>query len=153
LAGDNTEYVESLYSRARDAIRVERLDEAEYLLREILRREPECAEAHFHIGRLCLTDGRVEDARTHLVAAKDFDGRPIRATGDINGNIRVLAATHQIRLLDGEASFEALAPDGLCGNTQFWDDCHPKLEGYVQLAELLGAHIADVAGIGDAPPM
>jgi tetratricopeptide (TPR) repeat protein len=151
LASGRDELIEHLYSRARDASRVGRAGEAEELLQEILRLEPECAQAHFLLGRVHLAAGRA-DARPHLISANDYDGRPIRATSAINRNIRSLAAAHGIRLLDAEANFEALASDGVCGNADFWDDCHPRLHGYVQLADLLGVHIADLAGVGGAPP-
>jgi tetratricopeptide (TPR) repeat protein len=152
FASDRAGYIEQLYSTARDASGSGRADEARDLLLEILRVDAKCAQAHFLLGRVHLTAGNAVDARRHLVAANDCDGRPIRATSVINENIRALAATHGIRLLDAEASFHASAPDGVCGNVQFWDDCHPKLEGYVQLAELLGAHIADLVRIGNPPP-
>ena len=103
LARDRAEHIERLYSDARDASRA---GEAEGLMREILRLEPECAQAHFLLGRVHLAAGRAADARSHLVASNDFDGRPIRATSAINHNIRSLAAAHGIRLLDAEATFE-----------------------------------------------
>jgi tetratricopeptide (TPR) repeat protein len=151
LTDERAEFFEDLYSRAADAGRAGRLDDAEHLLQDILGSDPEFAQAHFLLGRILLAAGRAEDARPHLVAANDFDGRPIRAISNVNKNIRALAAEHQIRLLDAEAAFQAAAADGICGSAQFWDDCHPKLAGYIQLADLLGAHIADFAGLDAAP--
>lgn len=156
LADDRAEQIERLYAEASKAsegsgANGHHVEEAVHLLDEILTLAPDCAQAHFRLGRLHLAAGRREAARRHLVAANDFDGRPIRATTAINRNIRDLAASHGIRLLDAEAAFEDAALDGICGNDQFWDDCHPKLEGYMLMAGRLGSHIAEFTGIGDAP--
>lgn len=150
LADDRAEQIERLYGEAID-VSGRCGEEAVRLLSDVLTLAPDCAQAHFRLGRLHLAAGRRDAARRHLVAANDFDGRPIRATSAINGNIRDLAALHGIRLLDAEAVFEDAAPDGICGNEQFWDDCHPKLEGYILMAERLGAHIADFTGTKAAP--
>lgn len=150
LADDRAEQIERLYGEASGAGR-HGIEEAMRLLGKILTLAPDCAQAHFRLGRLHLAAGRRDAARRHLVAANDCDGRPIRATTAINRNIRDLAARHGIRLLDAEAAFEDAASDGICGNDQFWDDCHPKLEGYILIAEHLGAHIAEFAGAEAAP--
>lgn len=151
LADDRADQIERLYGEAHDASQ-HRVDESGRLLGEILELAPDCAQAHFRLGRLHLAAGRREAARRHLIAANDFDGRPIRASTAINRNIRDLAATHRIRLLDAEAAFEEASPDGVCGNDQFWDDCHPKIDGYMLIADRLGGHIAAFAGCEDAPP-
>jgi tetratricopeptide (TPR) repeat protein len=150
VADDRAEQIERLYGEASDASR-HGVEEAARLLGEILNLAPDCAQAHFLLGRLYLAVGRREAARRHLVAANDFDGRPIRASTAINRNIRDLAAAHGIRLLDAEAAFEKSAPDRICGNDQFWDDCHPKLDGYILIGERLGDHIAELAGVSGAP--
>jgi tetratricopeptide (TPR) repeat protein len=151
LSEDQAENIDRLYSCAAAASRAGRVGEAEGLLGEILRSAQELAQAHFLLGRVHLAAGRPADGRSHLVAANDFDGRPIRATSAINHNIRTLAAERGIRLLDAEATFAATTPDGICGSAQFWDDCHPKLDGYIQLADLLSSHIADFVRLGDPP--
>lgn len=145
--------IDAMCSRARDLQLAGRPDEAEALLRDILCVEPECADLHFMLGRLLLAAGRSGEARSYLVRANDCDGRPIRATTAINDNILSLSAAHGTRLLDAERRFQAAAADGICGNAQFWDDCHPKLEGYIQIAEELGMHIAELAGMAAPPPM
>lgn len=150
LANDRAEQIERLYDQASNASR-RSVEEAVSLLGEILTLAPDCAQAHFLLGRLQLAAGRQDVARRHLIAANDFDGRPIRATTAINRNIRDLATVHGIRLLDAEAAFEAAAPDGICGNRQFWDDCHPKLDGYILMAERLGGHIAEFTDAKGAP--
>lgn len=150
LADDRAEQIERLYGAA-SGVSGHGIEEAMRLLDEILTLAPDCAQAHFRLGRLHLAAGRRDAARRHLIAANDFDGRPIRATTAINRNIRDLAASRGIRLLDAEAAFEGAAPDGICGNDQFWDDCHPKLDGYILMAERLGTHIADFTDAKGAP--
>jgi len=104
------EQLERLFSRVTEASRASRPAEATALLEEILNVQPECAQAHFALGRAYLAAGRAAEARQHLVAANDHDGRPIRATSAINQNIRTLAAEHDVRLLDAAASFERQLP-------------------------------------------
>lgn len=152
LADDRAEQIERLHAEASEAGR-HGTGQGERLLGEILSLAPDCAQAHFRLGRLHLAAGRADAARRHLIAANDFDGRPIRANTAINRNIRDIAVAHAIRLLDAEAAFEERAPDGICGNDQFWDDCHPRLDGYRLIADRLGNHIAALAGVGRAPPM
>lgn len=144
--------ITDLLARARAMIQAARADEVEATLDELLRLDPACAQAHFALGRLHLARGRAADARVHLVRANDCDGRPIRATTAINANIRALAAEHGLRLLDAEAIFDSTAPEPVCGNAQFWDDCHPKLAGYVALAGRVSDEIAQFVGT-TAPPM
>lgn len=148
VADGRAAHVERDYAAAEHAALAGRHDEAADTLRELLAVEPDLAQAHFLLGRVLLAAGRPAQARTHLYAANDHDGRPIRATSAINQNIRDIAATLGTRLLDAQPLLEASAGDGAtCGNAQFWDDCHPTLEGYVQLADGLGAEIAELTGV------
>ncbi|MFE2707163.1 tetratricopeptide repeat protein [Streptomyces mirabilis] len=138
------------YQRAQDDARAGRTEQAVRLLRELLAEQGRFAQAHFLLGRLYLHSGRPDEARWHLVAANDCDGRPLRATTDINRTIRSLADTRGVRLLDVETAF-ITAAGGVCGRGDFWDDCHPTLEGYRRIAALLNDHVADLAGTGATP--
>jgi hypothetical protein len=54
-----------LFVRALDAKEQGDIDDAEDLLREIIRREPRLAEPHMELARICLDTDRLADAEPH----------------------------------------------------------------------------------------
>jgi tetratricopeptide (TPR) repeat protein len=62
---DVLDQLAGLFVRALDARERGDIDDAEDLLREIIRREPRLAEPHMELARICLDTDRLADAEPH----------------------------------------------------------------------------------------
>jgi lysophospholipase L1-like esterase len=116
---------------------------------------PEDADAARARGLAALEAGDVEGARAALVAARDRDLYPHRATTPLIEVVRQVAH----RLVPVDRAFEAAAPHGLPGFELFADYCHPNLQGQRLLA-LVVADALQASGVlpetgrlGEAPPL
>jgi hypothetical protein len=103
--------------------------------RDILIRFPGFAEAHYRLARLF---ERTEDwnrAYEHYVAARDFDGYPMRCLSEFQAVYRDVAAHHRCILIDTQAYFHAIGRRGLLDDELFQDAMHPSLRGQIALAQ------------------
>ena len=105
------------------------------------------AELHFRAGRCCVALGRTEEARRHLVLARDMDALRFRADTKINETIRQVAAADAgrgVHLVDAEAAFarnpEALL--GIPGDEAFYEHVHLRFEGNCLLAAAVFRKVA-----------
>lgn len=103
------------------------------------------AELRFRLGRCLLALGRVEEAREHFTAARDWDALQFRTDSHLNQIIREVAggrAHEGIHLVDVEWAFatSALSEHGLPGEKLFHDYVHFNFEGdYLVAATFLSA--------------
>ncbi len=100
-----------------------------------LRDDPQSAIFHYIAGKCYYGMKRMEEARTSLMRAKDFDMYPTRARSSFNDSVRDKARKGNTYLFDAEALFLASSADGVPGNDFFIDDCHPTVEGHRLFAE------------------
>jgi hypothetical protein len=103
--------------------------------RGLLERQPCFAEAHFRLALLLEERNAWEDAYQHFVAARDFDGMPIRCPSDFQQAYRDVAARHDCVLIDGQAYFHQIGRHGLLDDQLFQDAMHPSLRGQIALAQ------------------
>jgi tetratricopeptide (TPR) repeat protein len=95
------------------------------------------AELQFRRGTCELALGQTNDARTHLVQARDCDTLRFRADGRLNEVARHQAAdsgVSGVRLFDAEREFEAASPQGVPGGDLFYEHVHLTFTGNYRLA-------------------
>jgi lysophospholipase L1-like esterase len=147
-----------VFARAFEAVRRLESDDPEAAAasyRELLASQPGFAEAHYRLARLSEQAGRRDEAARHYVAARDWDGLPMRCLSEFQDIYRDVARRHpRAILVDGPAIFRELSPRGTAGDNFFSDGFHPSLIGYTALAEaiLKGLHDRRVFGWGEAGP-
>ncbi len=104
--------------------------------RGLIGRHPEFAEAHFRLARLLDRRklGSGEEAYEHYVAARDRDGMPMRCSREFQEECRKAAQTHHVPVVDGQALFHQIGPNGQLDDHLFHDAMHPTLLGHVALS-------------------
>jgi tetratricopeptide (TPR) repeat protein len=78
--------------------------------------------------------GDLPEARKALVRARDEDLLKFRAPSEINAVIRRVARGAGVRCVAADSLFSAESPDGVPGDSLFWEHLHPTLAGYYLLA-------------------
>ena len=95
------------------------------------------AELHFQLGQAYLLAGETELAKMHLLAAKEEDICPLRATEPIYDAIAEVQQKSAVPMVDVRAFFKSQASDGLPGVESLVDHVHPTIHGHQQIAGLL----------------
>ncbi len=114
---------------------------------ECLSIDAEHAGAHYVAGRLLYQHGHTKSAITHLVAARDDDVCPLRATSAIVDAVLQIADERQLPLIDSNALLDrrdwtgAKIPDGMVDPELFVDHVHPTIVGHQILAAQIAAAI------------
>ena len=111
----------------------ERIAKLESLLPENARH----AELHFQLGQAYLLAGETALATTHLLAAKEEDICPLRATEPIYDAIAKVQRNSAVPMVDIRAFFESKATNQLPGVESLIDHVHPTIHGHQQIAGLL----------------
>ena len=114
-----------------------------------LQADPEHAGAHFVAGHLHLVAEHTETAIEHLVAARDNDVCPLRATSDVLRSLELVAEETGTPLIDLRPLFDQdnLAgqrlPDGLPDRSKFVDHIHPTIAMHQAIAAALSKHFVE----------
>ena len=95
------------------------------------------AELHFQLGQAYLLAGEVEQARAHLLTAKEEDICPLRATEPIYAVIANVQSKFAVPMVDTRDFFESQTPNRLLGHESLVDHVHPTIRGHQQIAGLL----------------
>ncbi len=128
-------------ARARSLVADGRPEAGAEELQAALALDPDYAALAFDTARLELRVGHSESARQLFTRARDNDPTPIRAPSALNVAVRDAAGATGALLVDVERAFAAAAPDGIPGNEQFLDYCHPSDAGHELIARLLISEI------------
>ncbi len=105
--------------------------------RDMLRRQPGFAEAHYRLAQLLNEAGVWDEAYKHYVAARDLDGYPTRAPSDFQETYRNIARRQGCILIDGQTLFHAIGPHGKLDDSLFHDAMHPSLRGFIALSQAI----------------
>jgi len=92
------------------------------------------AGAYYWAGRAFLRKGETGEARRCLVRSKDDDLLKFRAPSEINEVIRRVAGSTGCPCVPADSLFTAASPEGVPGESLFWEHLHPTLSGYYLLA-------------------
>lgn len=116
------------------------------LLRKILAADPGHAGAHYLLGRrrmeAAIASGPVDPLTAgHLIAARDHDVCPLRATAPILANIRTVAGQFDVPVVDVPSLFDppptqtGQPTDGIADPAWFVDHVHPTVNGHRRIAQ------------------
>jgi hypothetical protein len=103
--------------------------------RALMAMQPGFAEVHYRIGVLLANQGLEEEAYQRFVAARDLDGLPMRCLTTFQQVYHTVASRHHCILVDGQALFHNIGPNGLLDDHLFHDAVHPSLLGHISLAQ------------------
>jgi GDSL-like Lipase/Acylhydrolase family len=135
LVEEELQDVESLWRQAHEDR--EHPDKVRISMQEILRIDARHCGAHYYLGQQAIAEQDWEQARTHLVAAKNYDVCPLRATTAIQEAVREIATKNQVMMLDADDLFQSKSPQRLVGKRWLIDHIHPNIEGHQLLGEAL----------------
>ncbi|QEG00667.1 hypothetical protein Mal15_47380 [Stieleria maiorica] len=105
-----------------------------------LKVDAEHAGAHYLAGRLHWENGRANQARFHLYAARDHDVCPLRASTPIIETLLQLAQRHRLKPIRCDQLFDQTdsqlrpLPDGIEDPQRFADHIHPTIAGHQEIA-------------------
>lgn len=136
------------YQTAVTAQRLAQWDKAIQSYQQAAQIDPEYAGLHYRWGRCALALGHMEEAREHLLLARDLDTLRFRSDTALNEVIRQWAAGQApegMRLLDAERGFERESPGGLPGREWFYEHVHFTFAGNYLLARLFAEAIEDLS--------
>lgn len=112
-------------------------------LRECLSMDPSHAGANYALGRLLYDRGDGEQARQYLIAARDHDVCPLRATSAIVQATKKIAKRYRVPLIDTSALLDerdfrgVLIADQVPDPSRFVDHVHPSIVGHQKIAAAL----------------
>lgn len=109
---------------------------------QMLRVEPTFALACKRAADCAFALGDRSTARRLYQDAVDVDGNPYRELGAQSEILRSVCAARGVAVIEAQAILDATSPTGIAGNDVFWDNCHPRLEGYLALGRELATQLA-----------
>jgi tetratricopeptide (TPR) repeat protein len=142
-------------ARARSLAADGRPETAAHELKAALALDPGYAALAFEAARLERRLGRPEAAGALYTRARDDDPTPIRAPTALNAAVRNAATTTGAVLVDVERALASAARDGIPGNEEFLDYCHPSEAGHELIARLLLPEVEASLGLPttELPPL
>lgn len=124
--------------------------EAAETFREVLEAAPDEPLSNFYLGRLLLEEGKTKEAQERLERALRNDVvRALRPIPELNERVRQVAQRYQGRgvfLIDFDQYL--LDRHGLNGRKLFIDNCHGKLDTYLELGMLAARFFAEQRVLG-----
>ncbi len=126
-------------------------DEAMRLLEEALMIDDGHADAWYEYGELAETLGRLGEARSAYVEARDHDVCPLRMISALERELANAAVEHDVPLFDAHDWFERQCDDGILDSSQLVDHVHPSIEGHRQLANAMVRWFADLGFVRPDP--
>ncbi len=129
------------------------IDQRLLAARRCLAIDPDHAGAHYIAGRLLYEHGQVEQAREHLLAARDQDVCPLRATSNIIESVIRVAEQSGVpvvntpELLDQRDWQGQRRPDGIPDPVLFVDHLHPTIGGHQQIAVAIADRLTEIGWV------
>lgn len=118
-------------------------------LRAALKLDDRHAELHFRLGKLCLLQNRLAEAKAHFQTALDLDLLRFRTDSRLNDAIRALAVEPGVTLVDLEAKLAAQTPTGVPGDEFLYEHVHLNFQGtYLAARELFEAISGELVRTG-----
>jgi tetratricopeptide (TPR) repeat protein len=107
------------------------------LLDQLLAIDPRRADALYLQARFMEIQGKLQEARTLFLRAKDEDLCPLRMLESMHDLLAAIAQQNQVPVVDVRAEFTLRMAPGVVGRPQLVDHVHPSLEGHQWIAESL----------------
>jgi tetratricopeptide (TPR) repeat protein len=150
---DNSAAWQASFDAGCAAMQADRWDEAIEAFEQAAAVDDAYAELQYRWGQCLLQLGRADEARKHLVRARDDDTLRFRADSTIN---QIITATAQERadrgvyLIDAAAELAADSPQHLPGHEVLYEHVHLNFHGNYLLARLFAQQLASALQLDDA---
>jgi len=97
---------------------------------------PDHASCNFYLGRIAVSRGDFQHAKTYFQKAKDLDLLRFRAPEELNQVIEQLCIEYKnTHLVDTKGVFEQHSPNRIIGDNLIIDHVHPNIHGYSLLSD------------------
>lgn len=106
--------------------------------------DPQFAGVRFRLGTLYAGQGRVDDARSEFLAAREEDICPLRIIRPMEEALRATARAYSLPLVDAHALLESETEHGILDGSMLLDHVHPSIEGHQRIALALADTLADM---------
>ena len=103
-------------------------------LRRAVELDPVFALAHFRLGQALLKVGRVDEAKSELSLARDWDVCSLRILSSMETSLKDLGRNPGVRFIDGNETLETHYDMPILGGPVLVDHVHPGIEAHFQLA-------------------
>lgn len=110
-------------------------------LRAALQMDDHFAELQFRLGKICLNQNRLAEAKTFFQAALDLDLLRFRTDSRLNQTIRDLAAERGVTVVDLESAASRAVPSGVLGDEFLYEHVHLNFQGTYLVARELFAQV------------
>jgi tetratricopeptide (TPR) repeat protein len=137
FASTSLDAVDSTLTQAEDQRNAGDFAAARSLVETALSQAPDCADAHYRLGRLSLALGDTARGRQELDAARDLDILRFRADSKIEkviDDVAAESATQQVRYVDAADTLDAASPFGVSGWEYFLEHVHLDWFGNYRVA-------------------
>jgi tetratricopeptide (TPR) repeat protein len=138
---------ESYIGQAEAAAAQEEWTRAEQALDKAIDVDPQYAHAFYLRGRARYAQGKVAEARTDFVEARDLDVCPLRALSVLVEHVRTTAASRHVPCVDFEGQVAEQAEHQIPGNDLFMDHVHPTVDGNRLAAEAILTQLEEMLAI------
>ncbi len=142
--------VEDLLMEVKTEFLAGKYDAALRRLQQVNRADSANALIRFWLGTIYRKTGDYEQARRHLMVARDLDLLKFRAPSEINAIISDVCKTTDTPLVSAVERFAALSPHAVTDTSLFWEHLHPKSRGYYELADLFVDKIVEQGYVPDS---
>ena len=105
------------------------------VVEKIARIDSSAADLHFYRGQMFLKNGQSRRAFRDFSRARDLDLLRFRAPSAFNSQIREIAKSEDVPLVNMEEVFCEASPDGIPGKMLFQEHLHPNFDGYQLMAQ------------------
>ncbi len=110
-------------------------DQALAAVEKIARIDSSSADLHFYRGQIFLKKGQSRSAFRDFSRARDLDLLRFRAPSSFNSQIRDIAKSEDVPVVNMAEIFREASPNSIPGKTLFQEHLHPNFEGYQLMAQ------------------
>lgn len=121
---------------------------SEAQLQQLLLQHPQQAQLHFHLAKIWLRQGKIQQAQQGFQRARDYDLLRFRAPSAFNTIIRQQAVAYQAVVVEVEDMLRSQSPDQILGQQLLLEHVHPNAAGYFWLAQ---AYLQQLIATGFLP--
>lgn len=120
------------------------LQRAIELYEEACRVDSQYADGFYHLAQCYEAAGRMEEARTSYLMAKELDICPLRILQPMNQAVLKIATDTNTPLIDAQALIEANSQGNIAGDEWLLDHVHPSIRGHQLIADALAKKLAEI---------
>jgi len=125
--------------------------EAVELLGRALAIDNQHAGVHYRLAKELDRLGRIAEARTEYLRAKELDICPLRILEPMNEEILTIAREEGVPLVDAREAIAQASRDGIPGDDLLADHVHPRITGHRLIADVLLDELAAQGMVHPSP--